>query len=143
MFTLFGLSVGLFLAVLIMASVRRSKTSKPMKELPDRFRQVESSLAPPDALKFVIRYGQSTGYKIEQLDEDAGRVVFADPERSFGESGPTCFYPIHVSPRAERGSLISVGVSSQYLQIIGLDRPLDSFVAGLRAAVYAQNAGSG
>ncbi len=69
MISISGLIIALTIVWVIMALVRRKKASTPMTELPSRSRQVEMSIPPTEALRLAIRYAQSSGYEVVQLDE--------------------------------------------------------------------------
>ena len=104
--------VGIYISIkLIIGTIRNPASAVNNK--PDRIQSFATGMPQLAVLKAIVRYAQTSIYKIEIFDENNGNLVLCDAASltSYG-----FFYPIFVRSRGT-GTLVEVGIKSRSWQV--------------------------
>jgi hypothetical protein len=77
---------------------------------PSESETIEIALTPEIALQTIIRFAQSSGYKVEGVDESAGLLTLST---SANMASVGMWYPISIKENGTSGSTIEVGIKSR------------------------------
>jgi hypothetical protein len=116
------------------ASMR--KGSSALKSKPKRLHSITTTNNPQETLKAIVRFAQQSNYHLSFIDEIKYQTVLEDSPSltSWG-----FFYPIFISQRDDKTTLIEVGIKSKLVQI----GPIVSIhhqrcINGIKAALFLQ-----
>ncbi|MEQ8970612.1 MAG: hypothetical protein RIE73_09475 [Coleofasciculus sp. C1-SOL-03] len=108
------------------------KGESAIKDRPYKRSSFTTEVCPQEALKVIIRYALQTDYMIEALDENQRWIVLGKPV-TFTSWG--FFFPIWITNRGDKKTLIDVGIQSKAGQIgVLVSRTHERFFNGIKAA---------
>jgi len=122
--------IGIFLIISQM-----QKGSSALEEKPSNLNSFVADADSQAVLKIIVRFAQQTGYSIDTLEENTGRIVLSD---SATATSWGFFYPIFVSQREDGKTLVEVGIKSKAIQVGPVvSQHHEKCFNGIKAAIYA------
>ncbi len=115
--------------VIIAAMAKGSTTMKK----PDRIKSFTTQVPLDKAMKTIIQFAQSSGYRIDDFNETDGIIVISDTNTI--RQG--YIYPIYLIKQPDNFLSIEIGIKSKQPQFAGFDHPHERFLNGVRTAIYA------
>ena len=87
------------------------------------------------AMKIIIQYAQSNGYKVDDFSETKQIIILSDTASLTTNFG--YIYPIYLSKQSNETLSIEVGIKSKTIQLAGFETPHSRFFNGIKTAIYA------
>lgn len=119
------------------ASMRKGKAS--MKKT-DKSLSFVSPIAIDKAMKTIIQFAQSNGYKIDDFNESNSVIVLSDLTTmagvAFANSGGY-IYPVYLSKQTDNSILVEVGIKHKIFKLgYPPSAPLAKCFNGIKAALF-------
>lgn len=120
------------------ASAQKGKTS--MKK-PGKVLSFTTLVPIEQAMKTIIHFAQSNGYKVDDFNESQSIIVLSDSPTmgsiAFANSGGF-IYPIYLSKQINNSILVEVGIKHKMLRLGNPPTaPLEKCCNGIKAAIFA------
>jgi hypothetical protein len=89
------------------------------------------------ALKAIIEFAQSGGYKVDSFDENQGTLVLSD---SISLTASGFFYPIELVHGGNNETTVNIGIKSKVIGDLGpiVRRNHEKCANGIRAALFSK-----
>ena len=132
MIELLVMSILVTLCFMSFAAMKKGSTN--MKK-PSRIKSFSTTMPIDKAMKTVIQFAQSSGYKIDDFNETKAIIILSDSASlaSYGN-----FYPVYFKKRSNESLLIEVGIKSKVTtQLFGFDTPHAKCFNGIKTVIYA------
>ena len=128
-----GLVIGIIMAGILLIFAAMKKGSTKMKK-PSRIKSFTTNTPLDKAMKIVIQFAQSNGYKVDDFNESDAIIVLSDSASltSYGN-----IYPVYLMKQTDNSLIIEVGIKSKSTQLVGLDAPHERCFNGIKTALYA------
>lgn len=109
------------------------KGSTKMKK-PSKIKSFKTNISLDKAMKTVIQFAQSNGYKVDDFNENESIIILSDSASltSYGN-----IYPIYLTNLSDNSILIEVGIKSKSFQVVGLDALHDRCFNGIKTTIYS------
>jgi hypothetical protein len=122
--------IGIFL---IIAQTR--KGSSTLTEKPSNLKSFVANASSEVVLKTIVRFAQQTGYIVDTIEENNGRIALSD---SATATSWGFFYPIFLSQQEDGKTLVEIGIKSKAIQVGPIvTQHHDKCFNGIKAAVFA------
>ena len=130
-----GLIVGAVLVVIGLVVAAMRKGASAMNQRPRRIQYFVAWGTPDVIMRAIIRFAQTSGYKIDAIDEPTGRIVLSDSANlvSWG-----FFYPVFLTYQNNGSTTVEVGIKSKIFQMGPIvTRYHEKMLNGLRGSIMA------
>lgn len=128
-----GLIIGIILISIFLIYSSIKKGSTKMKK-PNNIKSFKTNIPFDKAMKTIIQYAQSNGYKVDDFNEAESIIILSDSASltSYGN-----IYPIYLINQSDSSILIEVGIKSKSFQVVGLEALHERCFKGIKTAIYA------
>jgi hypothetical protein len=128
-----GLVIGIIMASILLMFAAMKKGSANMKK-PSKIKSFTTNTPVDKAMKTIIQFAQSNGYKVDDFNENEAIIILSDSASltSYGN-----IYPVYLIKHHDNTLLIEVGIKSKSTQLVGLDTPHERCFNGIKTALYA------
>ena len=123
--------------VVIMFIIAGNKKGKTDMKKPSKTISISTDIDIKKAMKTIISFAQTNGYKVDDFNEDEAIIVISNSAsaRSYG-----FIFPIYLSKLNDNKVNIEIGIKSKSgTQTYGpiFNKNLDDCVNGIKTAIYA------
>ena len=111
------------------------KGSSTLTEKPSGLKTFVADASSEAVLKTIIRFAQQTGYSIDTIEDNNGRIVLSD---SATATSWGFFYPIFLSQKEDGKTLVEIGIKSKAIQFGPIvSQHHEKCFNGIKAAIFA------
>jgi hypothetical protein len=134
---LIGALVGMVVVTIGLIVAATRKGASAVKNRPKKILAFIAPMPPAEVMKSVIRYGQQSGYRIDDIANPGWRIILSE-KPSFTTWG--FFYPVYMTANQQGGTLVEVGIKSRFIQMGPIvTRKHEECFNGIRAAIFANS----
>lgn len=132
-----GLMIGLCFAAIGLIVAASRKATSTVREKPSSLLEFSTPMPPEKVLRVVVKFAQQSGYVVDDINEDDGRIILSD--KASGTSWGF-FYPVYVASGGQGRTVVEVGIKSKAIQVGPVKARLhEQCFNGIKAAVFAES----
>ncbi len=116
---------------LLYAATRKGSTD--MKK-PNRIKSFTTNVPSDKAMKTIIQFAQTNGYKVDDFNDNASTIILSDSATltNYGN-----IYPVYLVRQSNNSVQIDVGIKMKAGGLIGLDASHERCFNGIKSAIFA------